>query len=431
MTPNQTVAFHTLGCKLNFSETSSISRQFENAGFAKVSFDEKADVYIINTCSVTDQADKKCKHLVRKVHRTNPSAKIVVTGCFAQLKPDEIISIEGVNLVIGANEKFNILEHLEKIDIDHNKQVVRDDIMKTKTFYPSYSAGDRTRSFLKVQDGCDYFCSFCTIPLARGTSRNASIEETVRVAKEVAKKGVQEIVLTGVNIGDFGKSTKENFIDLIKELDKIEAIKRFRISSIEPNLLSQEIIAFVAQSERFVPHFHIPLQSGSNKILKLMRRRYERELYAERIDSIKTQMPDCCIGVDVIVGFPGETEEDFKETVDFLTSLNISYLHVFPYSEREDTTAVRMTDVVPNEVRQQRCKELIKLSNEKKRAFYKTYTGQTRPVLFESESDDGFISGFTDNYIKVTVPFQENRINTIEPAVLEGFDGMEMAFVRK
>lgn len=406
------VAFHTLGCKLNFSESSSISRNFLDAGFAKVGFDERPDVFVINTCSVTDNADKKCRALVRKAKSSNPDAKVVMIGCYAQLKPEEIVEMEGVDLVLGAGEKFNILDHLEK-DLD-KPQAIYDKIKYTKEFVPSYSLGDRTRSFLKVQDGCDYFCSFCTIPLARGTSRSLTVEETMVTAKEVAASDVQEIVLTGVNIGDFGAGTDENFFDLVQALDKLEGIDRIRISSIEPNLLSNDIISFVADSNRFVPHFHIPLQSGNDELLKNMRRRYLTDLYTDRIETINKLMPDACIGVDVIVGFPGETDEHFQETMEYLKNLNISYLHVFTYSERTNTTAVRMEDVVPMNIRRERSKQLQILSLKKKRAFYERFVGQSRPVLFEGTDSDGLISGFTDNYVKVSVPFDESLVNTIQ-----------------
>ncbi len=406
------VAFHTLGCKLNFSESSSISRNFLDAGFAKVGFDERPDVFVINTCSVTENADKKCRALVRKAKTSNPEAKVVMIGCYAQLKPEEIVEMEGVDLVLGAGEKFNILDHLEK-DLD-KPQAIYDKIKYTKEFVPSYSLGDRTRTFLKVQDGCDYFCSFCTIPLARGTSRSLTVEETMVTAKEVAASDVQEIVLTGVNIGDFGAGTDENFFDLVQALDKLEGIDRIRISSIEPNLLSNDIIAFVADSNRFVPHFHIPLQSGNDELLKNMRRRYLTDLYTDRIETINKLMPDACIGVDVIVGFPGETEEHFQETMEYLKNLNISYLHVFTYSERTNTTAVRMEDVVPMNIRRERSKQLQILSLKKKRAFYERFVGQSRPVLFEGTDSEGLISGFTDNYVKVSVPFDESLVNTIQ-----------------
>lgn len=405
------VAFHTLGCKLNFSETSSIGRNFLDAGFAKVGFDERPDVFVINTCSVTENADKKCRALVRKAKSSNPDAKVVMIGCYAQLKPEEIVKMDGVDLVLGAGEKFNILEHLEKDSSE--PKAIYDKIKYAKEFVPSYSLGDRTRSFLKVQDGCDYFCSFCTIPLARGRSRSLSVEETMTTAREVAASEVQEIVLTGVNIGDFGAGTDETFFDLVKELDTLEGIDRIRISSIEPNLLSNEIIEFVSKSKRFVPHFHIPLQSGNDELLKNMRRRYLTDLYTDRIETINKLMRDACIGVDVIVGFPGETDERFQHTMQYLKDLDISYLHVFTYSERTNTTAVRMEDVVPINVRRDRSKQLQILSLKKKRAFYEKFVGQTRPVLFEGNNSDGLISGFTDNYVKICLPFEKSLVNSI------------------
>ncbi len=423
MTPGSTVAFYTLGCKLNFTETSTISRQFEDAGFAKVPFESKADYYVINTCSVTENADKKCKQLVQKVKKHNPDGRIIITGCYAQLKPQEILNINGVDLVIGAEEKFNILSHIHE-----QESIQRNEIKFVKKFFPSYSVGDRTRSFLKVQDGCDYFCSFCTIPLARGTSRNASISDTVKVAEEIVSKGVKEIVLTGVNIGDFGKSTHEDFLELIKALDKVQGVDRFRISSIEPNLLSNEIIDFVAQSKKFVPHFHIPLQSGSEKILSAMRRRYSVELYKNRIEYINQKITNCCIGVDVIVGFPGETDDDFLDTFHFLKNLDISYLHVFPYSERENTTAVRMSGVVDKKIRQQRCKALLKLSDDKKRAFYLKNKGKLAHVLFEGNTIDQYMFGYTENYLLVKTPFQESFINTIQPVSLDNFNSSEIYY---
>lgn len=412
------VSFYTLGCKLNFSETSTIARQLVEAGFAKVDFNDTPDVYVINTCSVTDNADKKCKQLVRKALRVNPDAFIAIIGCYAQLKPQEIASIEGVDLVLGANEKFNLPEYLNQLEKKPETEVNAIEIKATNTFIPSYSWGDRTRSFLKIQDGCDYFCSFCTIPLARGFSRSNNIAETVKSAREVAATAVKEVVLTGVNIGDFGNGTDENFYGLIQELDLIEGISRYRISSIEPNLLNDDIIKFVSISQRFAPHFHIPLQSGSNKILKAMRRRYERELYADRITTIKNLMPHCCIGVDVIVGFPGESEDDFLSTYDFLNELPVSYLHVFTYSERENTTAIRMNEVVPAEIRNKRSKMLHILSEKKKRVFYQSQQGKTGMVLFESEEEEGMMYGFTENYIKVKTKYQADLINQITPVKL-------------
>jgi threonylcarbamoyladenosine tRNA methylthiotransferase MtaB len=418
------VAFYTLGCKLNFSETSTISRLFEDAGVAKVEFEEKPDIYIINTCSVTENADKKCKQLVKKALKINPEAFIAIIGCFAQLKPIEIGKIPGVDLVLGANEKFNILEHLEKIE-QKNKVATVDfeNIKNTKEFVPAFSYGDRTRSFLKVQDGCDYFCTFCTIPLARGKSRNATIASTLIEAKKIAELEIKEVVLTGVNIGDFGQGSDENFLGLVKELDKVEGIDRFRISSIEPNLLSNEIIDFTLNdSKRFVPHFHIPLQSGSNRVLQTMRRKYLRELYAERVKQIKSLREDCCIGVDVIVGFPGETDEEFMETIDFLKDIDISYLHVFTYSERVNTTAAKLGESIPMEVRRERSRMLHILSDKKKRAFYEQNTNTTRTVLFENEEDNGMMTGFTENYVKVKTPYNESLANTFQKVQLTEID---------
>lgn len=418
------VAFYTLGCKLNFSETSTISRLFEDAGFAKVGFEEHPDVYVINTCSVTENADKKCKQLVKRAKKINPDSFVVIVGCYAQLKPTEIAQINGVNMVLGANEKFNILEHLEKIDQNTEETIVSfDNIKETKEFVPSYSFGDRTRSFLKVQDGCDYFCTFCTIPLARGKSRNATIEETVVEAKKIAETKIREVVLTGVNIGDFGQGSDEDFHQLIQALDGVEGIDRYRISSIEPNLLSNEIIDFcLTKSQRFVPHFHIPLQSGSDRILKLMRRKYERALYAERVQQIKSLRSDACIGVDVIVGFPGETDEDFMETIDFLKELDISYLHVFTYSERANTGAPKLGEAVPMEIRRERSKQLHLLSDRKKRQFYSENIGSVRNVLFEQEEDEGIMYGFTENYVKVKYTYQPDLVNTFQTIKLLELD---------
>jgi len=418
------VAFYTLGCKLNFSETSTISRLFEDAGFAKVDFDEHPDVYVINTCSVTENADKKCKQLVKRAKKINPNSFVVIVGCYAQLKPTEIAQITGVNMVLGANEKFNILEHLAKIDQDTTETVVSfDHIKETKEFIPSYSFGDRTRSFLKVQDGCDYFCTFCTIPLARGKSRNASIAKTIIEAEKIAATKIKEVVLTGVNIGDFGQGEGENFFQLIQSLDEVQGIDRFRISSIEPNLLSNEIIDFcLSNSKRFVPHFHIPLQSGSDRILRIMRRKYERALYAERVQQIKSLRDDACIGVDVIVGFPGETDDDFMETIEFLKDLNISYLHVFTYSERANTGAPKLGEAVPMEVRRERSKQLHLLSDRKKRQFYLENIGSQRTVLFEQEEDEGVMYGFTENYVKVKHAYRADLVNTFQSINLVDLD---------
>jgi len=417
----KTVALHTLGCKLNFSETSTIGRLLENEGFEKRDFDEVADVYVINTCSVTDNADKECRMLVRRIQRRAPEAMVVITGCYAQLKPQEIASIPGVDLVLGAAEKFNITRHLQEITKGDSAKICSCDIEDVNIFTASHSINDRTRVFLKVQDGCDYSCTFCTIPLARGKSRSDSITHVVELAKDIAGQGAKEIVLTGINLGDFGKGLQggkqreESFFELIQELDQVEGIDRFRISSIEPNLLTNEIIEFVSNSRRFMPHFHIPLQSGSNQILADMRRRYRRELYAERAGLIKTMMPHACIGVDVIVGFPGETEEHFRETCSFLESLDISYLHVFTYSERVNTPAYEMKPVVPVSVRNDRNKILRTLSYRKMQAFTEKHAGTERKVLFEAASRNGMMEGYTDNYIKVTAPWQEELVNCIVP----------------
>jgi threonylcarbamoyladenosine tRNA methylthiotransferase MtaB len=416
------VAFYTLGCKLNFSETSTIARQLQDAGYARVSFEDDPDVFVINTCSVTDNADKKCRSVVRKARRINPEAVVIVIGCYAQLKPKEIAEIPGVNLVLGAEEKFNVTEYLEREDIVQKGQTAARAIKHTKEFIPGFSANDRTRTFLKVQDGCNYFCAFCTIPLARGRSRSASIHETLKVAQEAADAGAKEVVLTGVNIGDYGHGTDENFYQLIQELERIEGIERFRISSIEPNLLSNEIIEFVAQSKKFVPHFHIPLQSGSNRILQAMRRRYRSDLYRERVEKIKALMPDACIGVDIITGFPGETEAEFQVTYDFLKELPVSYLHAFTYSERANTTALRLDEVVPKETRYERTKMLRILSHKKKKAFYQEQVGTKREVLVEAEEDSGMMNGFTENYVKVKIPFDESLINTVQAVSLTEID---------
>lgn len=419
----RTVAFYTLGCKLNYSETSAIGRIFTQNGFRKVEFNEGADVYVINTCSVTDHADRKCKKVVQQALKHSPSAYVAIIGCYAQLKPTEIAQIPGVDAVLGAAEKFNLIEHLGDFKKRDTPKVLAGDIDEVNRFVSSYSIGDRTRSFLKVQDGCNYSCTFCTIPLARGHSRSTPIPEIVQNAREIGVQGVKEIVLTGVNIGDFGydgqsddKRTKPfgSFLDLISELDQLSDIARFRISSIEPNLLHNEIIDFVAASNRFVPHFHIPLQSGSNRLLKKMQRRYLRELYAERVAQIKQQMPHCCIGVDVIVGFPGETDEDFQDTYNFLNELDISYLHVFTYSERDNTKAVRMEGRVPNGKRSERNRMLTILSDKKRRAFYAKHLGEVRTVLFEHEQHEAFMYGFTDNYIKVRAKYDPLRVNELQ-----------------
>ncbi len=417
------VAFYTLGCKLNFSETSTISRLFEDAGFAKVDFEDSPDVFVINTCSVTDNADKKCKQLVKKALKVNPNAFVTIVGCYAQLKPEEIGKIPGVDLVLGANEKFDILAYLEQTDKKEEAQISYQNIKETKEFIPSFSYGDRTRSFLKVQDGCDYFCSFCTIPLARGKSRNASILETLVEAEKIAQTEIKEVVLTGVNIGDFGQGEGENFFQLIQALDKVDGIDRFRISSIEPNLLSNEIIDFsLTDSRKFVPHFHIPLQVGNDRILKAMRRKYERSLYAERVTQIKSLRTDCCIGVDVIVGFPGETDEEFLDSYNFIQSLPISYIHVFTYSERANTSAPKLGEFVPMEKRKERSKMLHILSDKKKRVFYEENVGTERTVLFEAEEEEGMMYGFTENYVKVKTPFNPELVNNFRKVRLTSID---------
>jgi threonylcarbamoyladenosine tRNA methylthiotransferase MtaB len=424
------VAFYTLGCKLNYSETSTISRKFEESGYKKVDFHESPDIFIINTCSVTENADKKCHKIVREARAISPNAYVAIMGCYAQLKPKEIAEIPGVDAVLGAAEKFRLLELLDGFVRPAQATVLASDVATANTFNTSYSLMDRTRTFLKVQDGCDYSCSFCTIPMARGASRSDSIENILKTAREVAQTEVKEIVLTGVNTGDFGLQNgerKERFIHLIQQLDEVEGIDRFRISSIEPNLLTDEIIDFVAQSKRFVPHFHIPLQSGSNKILKLMRRRYQRELYTSRVDKIKSVMPDCCIGVDVIVGFPGETHEDFLETYQFLNELNISYLHVFTYSERDNTLAAEMDNVVPMRERNERSRMLHILSDKKKRAFYSQNIGNTYQVLFENDIEDGKMHGFTQNYIRVAVKYDPMLLNELKTVRLTSINSKGIA----
>lgn len=406
------VAFHTLGCKLNFTETSYIGKSLTENGFRKAKANEEADVCIINTCSVTDIADKKSRQAIKKMKKMHPHAYIIVTGCYAQLKPQEISELKEVDLVLGANEKFNIIEHLNKIE--NQNKIYHTETKNIQTFYPSCSQDDRTRYFLKVQDGCDYFCSYCTIPFARGKNRNASIQQTLVLAKEVAEKGAKEIVITGVNIGEFGKSTNENFISLIKDLEKIEGIERFRISSIEPNLLTKEIIEFVAQSKKFMPHFHIPLQSGSNEVLKLMKRRYTRELFAEKVSLIKSLMPDAFIGVDVIVGTRGENEAYFEDARQFIESLNISQLHVFSYSERANTQALNIQHNVSPQEKKHRSETLHRLSEEKTNSFYKSQIGKTKKVLWESKKNGTMMSGFTENYIKLKAPYNKALINTIQ-----------------
>lgn len=417
----KTAAFHTLGCKLNFAETSTIARQLTEAGYEKVGFDDFSNVYVINTCSVTENADRECKFHVKRAMKANPEGLVVILGCYAQLKPEEISAIEGVDLVLGAKEKFNILSYLEDLEKTQEKGIVHScEIDEADFFIGSYSFGDRTRAFLKVQDGCDYKCTYCTIPLARGISRSDTIENVVKNAQEIAAKGIKEIVLTGVNIGDYGKGEFGNkkhehtFLDLISELDLVEGIERIRISSIEPNLLKDESIDLVAKSKRFVPHFHIPLQSGCDNLLKKMKRRYLTNLYQNRINKIREVMPNSCIGVDVIVGFPGETEEKFLETYNFLNQLPISYLHVFTYSERENTEAAEMAEVVPIPERKRRNKMLRILSEKKKMAFYQTQIGKTLPVLWEHENKNGSMFGFTENYVRVQKPFDQNSVNKIE-----------------
>jgi MiaB-like tRNA modifying enzyme len=415
---NKKVAFYTLGCKLNYSETSSIGRLFKDAGYDTTAFNSRADVYVINTCSVTDNADKKCRKVVKEALKHSPNAYITIVGCYAQLKPKEIAEIPGVDMVLGAAEKFNIIEHINDLTKQEKTIVYNGPIDETNQFVSAYSIGDRTRTFLKVQDGCDYSCTFCTIPLARGGSRSGKIEDIVRQAEEIAASGVKEIVLTGVNIGDFGirdGKREDRFLDLVKALDEVEGIDRIRISSIEPNLLSNDIIEFVAQSKRFVPHFHMPLQSGSNKILSLMRRRYKRELYTERVAFIKSLMPNCCIGVDVIVGFPGETREDFIDTYNFLNDMDISYLHVFTYSERENTIAAQMEGAVPGAQRSDRSKMLHILSEKKRRAFYESQLGETGDVLFEADEKDGYMHGFSKNYVKVRTLYDPLLVNEVVP----------------
>ena len=426
---SKTVALHTLGCKLNFSETSTIGRLLENDGFVKKKFDEVADVYVINTCSVTDNADKECRLLVRRIQRKAPEAMVVITGCYAQLKPAEIAAIPGVDLVLGAAEKFNITEHLKAITKGDPTKICSCDIEDVNIFSAAQSINDRTRVFLKVQDGCDYNCSFCTIPMARGKSRSDSIGNILANVKTIAEQGVKEVVLTGINLGDFGTSTQaslkqedfevtnnpENFYQLIQELDKAKGPERYRISSIEPNLLSNEMIEFVSTSNKFMPHFHIPLQSGSNKILGLMRRRYKRELYSEKVALIKRLIPHCCIGVDVIVGFPGESDLHFKETFDYLQALDIAYLHVFTYSERANTLANEMKPVVHISIRNERNKLLRNLSYQKMQYFTNQHVGNTRNVLFEIHNKNGMMEGYTDNYIKITTPFKKEWENNIVP----------------
>jgi threonylcarbamoyladenosine tRNA methylthiotransferase MtaB len=422
------VAFYTLGCKLNFSETSTIARDFQKEGFERVDFEEIADIYVVNTCSVTENADKQFKQIVKKAIKLNANAFVVAVGCYAQLKPEELASVDGVDLVLGATEKFKITDYINDLSKNDKGEVHSCEIEEADFYVGSYSIGDRTRAFLKVQDGCDYKCTYCTIPLARGISRSDALENVLKNAKEISEQGIREIVLTGVNIGDYGKGEFGNkkhehtFLDLIKALDGVEGIERLRISSIEPNLLKNETIDFVAQSRTFVPHFHIPLQSGSNEILKKMKRRYLREVYTDRVANIRRVMPHACIGVDVIVGFPGETDEHFLETYHFLNDLEISYLHVFTYSERDNTEAAEMDGVVPANVRSKRSKMLRGLSVKKRRAFYESQIGSNRTVLFESENKEGYIHGFTENYVKVKMPWDPALVNTLQEVQLTKID---------
>ena len=423
-TPRTSIAFHTMGCKTNFSETSTISSEMLSHGYKKVSYKDKADIYVLNTCSVTENADKEARKLIRQARRLNPVAKIAVIGCYAQLQPGQISTIPGVDLVLGAKEKFNLLSHLNTLNEKNESTIVRSPIGNTKSFYPSFTNGERTRSYLKVQDGCNYSCTFCTIPMARGRSRSDTIKNTVKIAQKIADAGTKEIVLTGINIGDFG-SDGEDFLQLIATLDNIKGIDRFRISSIEPNLLTDDIISFCADSNKFVPHFHIPLQSGSNPILKNMKRRYTTNLYESRVHFIKQLIPDCCIGVDVIVGYPGEKNDHFKETKVFLESLDISYLHVFSYSQRKDTLAATMENHVTKEEKELRSKALHILSNEKRHQFYNQFENTVRPVLIE-KSNNIITKGFTDNYIKVHIEENISIQNTIVSVLLKKNNGSYM-----
>ena len=425
---NKKVAFYTLGCKLNFSETSTIARSFKDEGFERVDFSEKADMYVINTCSVTENADKRFKTIVKQAQKANPNAFIAAVGCYAQLKPEELANVNGVDLVLGATEKFKITDYINDLSKNDYGEVHSCEIEEADFYVGSYSIGDRTRAFLKVQDGCDYKCTYCTIPLARGISRSDTMDNVLKNAREISAQNIKEIVLTGVNIGDYGKGEFGNkkhehtFLDLVTELDRVEGIERLRISSIEPNLLKNETIELVSSSRAFVPHFHIPLQSGSNDILKKMKRRYLRELYLDRVAKIREVMPHACIGVDVIVGFPGETDAHFLETYNFLNELDISYLHVFTYSERDNTEAVNMDGIVPNNVRSKRSKMLRGLSVKKRRAFYESQIGTTRTVLFESENKEGYIHGFTENYVKVKAPWNPELVNTLHQVKLTKID---------
>ncbi len=428
MNRRKKVAFYTLGCKLNFSETSTIARNFKEEGFDRVDFSEPADIYVINTCSVTENADKRFKTIVKQAQKNNPEAFVAAIGCYAQLKPQELADVDGVDLVLGATEKFKITDYINDLSKNDFGEVYSCEIEEADFYVGSYSIGDRTRAFLKVQDGCDYKCTYCTIPLARGISRSDTLDNVLKNAKEISEKGIKEIVLTGVNIGDYGKGEFGNkkhehtFYELVKELDTVEGIERLRISSIEPNLLKNETIEFVSNSDSFVPHFHIPLQSGSNDILKLMRRRYMKELYIDRVSKIKEVMPHACIGVDVIVGFPGETDELFLETYNFLNELDISYLHVFTYSERDNTVAANLDRVVPKNVRSKRSRMLRGLSAKKRRAFYESQIGSKRTVLFEGENKEGYIHGFTGNYVKVKAPWNPELVNTLHKVELSEID---------
>ncbi|APY09363.1 tRNA (N(6)-L-threonylcarbamoyladenosine(37)-C(2))-methylthiotransferase MtaB [Winogradskyella sp. J14-2] len=433
MNPTKKVAFYTLGCKLNFSETSTIARRFKDEGFNRVDFNEKADIYVINTCSVTENADKRFKTIVKQAQKVNPDAFVAAIGCYAQLKPEELADVNGVDLVLGATEKFNVTYYINELLNNPERgrrvgEVHSCEIEEADFYVGSYSIGDRTRAFLKVQDGCDYKCTYCTIPLARGISRSDTMENVLKNAREISEQNIKEIVLTGVNIGDYGKGEfgnkkhKHTFLDLVTALDKVEGIERLRISSIEPNLLKNETIELVSKSRAFVPHFHVPLQSGSNDILKRMKRRYMRELYVDRVLKIKEVMPHACIGVDVIVGFPGETDDHFLETYNFLNELDISYLHVFTYSERDNTEAAKMDGIVPKNIRSKRSKMLRGLSAKKRRAFYENQLGTTRTVLFESENKEGYIHGFTENYVKVKAPWNPRLVNTLHEVALTKID---------
>ena len=428
MNAEKNVAFYTLGCKLNFSETSTIARNFENEGFKRVDFEQTADIYVINTCSVTDNADKRFKSIVKNALKKNSEAFLIAVGCYAQLKPKELAAVDGVDLVLGATEKFNVTSYINDLTKNNIGEVHSCEISEADFYVGSYSIGDRTRAFLKVQDGCDYKCTYCTIPLARGISRSDTLENVINNAKEISSKGIKEIVLTGVNIGDYGKGEfgnkkhKHTFLELVKKLEGVEGIHRLRISSIEPNLLKDETIDFIAKSDTFVPHFHIPLQSGSDELLKKMKRRYRVQTYTNRVHKIKELMPNACIGVDVIVGFPGETEELFLETYNYLNEMDISYLHVFTYSERPNTEAVNLKGVIPKKIRAKRSKMLRGLSAKKRRSFYENQLGNTARVLFENENKEGFINGFTENYVKVKTPWNPNLVNTLHTIYLTEID---------